>query len=76
MTSLGRLHGGFFFNAHNELEDFQESGLQRNRQPFFDSIGWTELDLGLFKNWYFMDPDTYSLETPKTERLFPPLRLR
>ncbi len=51
-----------FFNAHNELEDFRNPVYNETTKPFFDSIGWTELDLGLFKNWYFMDPDTYSLE--------------
>ncbi len=51
-----------FFKQVRWLNSFQNLAYTEGTKPFFDSIGWTENDLNLFKNNYFMDPGTYSAE--------------
>lgn len=54
-----------FFKQYRWLNSFRDLAYTEGTKPFFDSIGWTENDLNLFKNSYFMDAGTYSFEKIK-----------
>jgi hypothetical protein len=56
-----------YFNLHSELINGHRLHYDETTKPIFDSIGWTQNDLDLFLNWYFLDEDTYSIE--KLEKL-------
>jgi len=51
-----------FFQQFRWLNSFRNLSYNENTKPFFDSIGWSANDLSLFKQNYFMDQDTYSVE--------------
>jgi hypothetical protein len=71
------LSSGFnfvWFQKHEDWKDFQRFALELQRtlefqscdyspvtKPIFDSVGWSENDYWLFKDWYFMDPEKFSI---------------
>lgn len=56
-----------FFHAHFDLNEARGEGYTFAHQPLFDAVGWSENDERIFRAWYFLDPDLFSVA--KIERL-------
>jgi hypothetical protein len=54
------------FMAYNRvraaIHDLPIVKYEDNTRFFFNRIGWSYTDWGMFTNWFFTDPDTYSRE--------------
>lgn len=63
-----------WFQGHGEWKDhesfieevqkllvYQGPDYSSQNKPLFDSVGWSENDYWLFRNWYFLDADKFSL---------------
>jgi hypothetical protein len=63
-----------WFQKHRDWKDFQRFAVDIQRivefqaplyspktKPVFDSAGWSENDYWFFRNWYFMDPEKFSV---------------
>ncbi len=53
---------GRFFDQHFELHETRNPVYDSQTKPVFDSISWTQNDLALFQNWYFLDESSYNVE--------------
>jgi hypothetical protein len=74
-----------WFQAHEDWKDFYQfarglknflefhpSDYSAKTKPLFDSVGWSENDYWLFRNWYLMDANKYSLSNfEKLKAQFP-----
>ena len=48
-----------------ETREYRDPVYNKTTKPVFDSIGWSENDLILFKSWYSMDEEKFSIEKMK-----------
>ncbi len=71
------LSAGFnfaWFQKHQDWKDFQSFAVELQKtlefqssdyspktKPVFDSVGWSENDYWLFRDWYFMDQQKFSI---------------
>jgi len=61
-----------FDQARVELQDYRISEYSPQTKPYFDSVGWSENDFWLFKNWYYTNPQKFNAETfRKLANFFP-----
>jgi hypothetical protein len=51
-----------FDKARVELQDYRITQYSPQTKPYFDSVGWSENDLWLFKNWYYVNPDKFNAD--------------
>jgi hypothetical protein len=49
-----------FYERFRGFYDFRNPVYNPATKPVFDSVGWTANDLALFRNFYLMDPGTFS----------------
>jgi hypothetical protein len=61
-----------FDKARVELQDYRITEYSPQTKPFFDSVGWSENDFWLFKNWYYTNPKKFNADIfRKLEAFFP-----
>ena len=51
-----------FFNLQADLLNGYSLEYDDRSKPVFDFVGWSQLDLGLFVNWYYQGEEAYSVE--------------
>jgi len=55
-----------------EMQDYRIHTYDERTRPFFEKVGWTRNDYEMFKDWYFLDPSLYNLDTLRElKRNFP-----
>jgi hypothetical protein len=51
-----------FDKARAELQDYRITAYSAQSKPYFDSVGWSENDYWLFKNWYYANPAKFNAD--------------